>query len=135
MNNVITFTAYELWTMVLAICGGIVAVSGAITALSKLRAKMNEPETRQDDRITKCEVHLEEIDAQLIKYDGYFQRDKMRLDRLEFGKEAENKALLALLNHALYKDNEDELKDAKKELEQYLVSTSKVAISGRESGS
>ena len=133
MNNAITFTAHELWTMVLAICGGIVAVSGAITALSKLHNKMREPETHQDDRIAKCEARLDDIDEILIKYDGFFQRDKMRLDRLEFGKEAENKALLALLNHALYKDNEDELKDAKKELEQYLVSTSKVAISGRES--
>lgn len=129
MNNVITFTAYELWTMVLAICGGIVAVSGAITALSKLGAKMKEPETKQDDRITACEAHLKQIDIVLKKYEGFFQRDKMRLDRLEFGKEAENKALLALLNHALYKDNEEELKGAKKELEQYLVSTSKVAIS------
>lgn len=128
MNNVITFTAYELWAMVLAICGGIVAVSGAITALAKLGNKIKEPENKQDDRITKCELRLDEVDAQFIKYDGYFQRDKMRLDRLEFGKEAENKALLALLNHALYKDNEDELKDAKKELEQYLVSTSKVAV-------
>ena len=121
MNHVITFTAYELWAMVLAICGGIVAISGAITVLAKLAIKIKEPETNQNERIKACEDHLESIDGTLKEYKGYFQRDKMRLDRLEFGNEAENRALLALLNHAIHGDNTDELKSAKKELEQYLL--------------
>ena len=129
MNHVITFTAYELWAMVLAICGGIVAVSGAITALAKLGAKMREPENNQNERIKACEEHLESIDGTLQEYKGYFQRDKMRLDRLEFGNEAENRALLALLNHAIHGDNTDELKSAKKELEQYLLASQRPVAS------
>lgn len=128
MNHPIVFTPYELWTIILAVCGGIVAVSGAITVIVKLLAKLKEPELNQNDRITKCEKDIDGIKQQFKVYDGYFAHDKQRLDRLEFGNEAENRALLALLNHAINGNNQDELKAAKSELERFLISEKRVAV-------
>lgn len=128
MNQPIMFTPSELIATVLAICAGIVSVSAAITVIIKFITKIRAPEEKQNDRIKNCENEIDEIHKKFEVYDGYFARDKQRLDRLEFGNEAENKALLALLNHALHGDNQEEIKMAKKELEQFLLATSRVSV-------
>lgn len=126
MDQTIMFTPYELWTAILAICGGVIAISGAATVIFKILSKAKEPEMKQNERIFKCEEKIVEFEHKLEIYDQHFDHDKKRLDRLEFGNEAENRALLALLNHAINGNNEDELKNAKRELEQYLLSGKRV---------
>ena len=130
MTQPIVFTPQELITTVLAICAGIVSVSAAITVIVRFITRVKAPEERQNNRISKCEQDITEIKERFKVYDGYFEHDKKRLGRLEFGNEAENRALLALLNHAIHGDNTDELKAAKKELEQYLVTTASKFVSG-----
>lgn len=114
MNMAVTFTPVQLFSVTLAICGAIITLSGALTALAKWISKLREPEDRQNERITNIELLL-------AKHDEYLSRDKARLDRLEFGNEAIQEALLALLDHALNENNKKGLSEAKEKLQKYLI--------------
>lgn len=116
MNHQIMFTPNDVVSIILAVCGGIVTLSAAIAVIVKVIDKVKAPENVQNDRISKIEQRLNE-------FEEYLDRDKKRLDNLEFGNEATNEALLALLNNAINpSESKDELKAAKKKLEKYLIS-------------
>lgn len=121
MNNTITFTPSELFTMVIAICGAIVTVSAAITVIFKVITKVKEPETVQNTRLTKCEADIGNIYKKFMDYDMYFKRDKWRLDRLEDGNEVISEDLLALLSHAINGNDIDSLTKARNTLNEYLI--------------
>lgn len=110
----VQFTLGQLVTIILGICGGIVTVSAAITVLIKTVQKLKEPEKTQDARI----LALEE---QVKKFNKFFDNDNKRLVELERGNTVTQQAILALLSHALNGNDEDSLKNAKSNLEQYLL--------------
>ena len=110
----IQFTLGQLVTIILGICGGIVTISAAITVLIKTVQKIKEPEKAQDARI----LALEE---QVKKFNKFFDNDNKRLVELERGNTVTQQAILALLSHALNGNDEDSLKSAKSNLEQYLL--------------
>lgn len=116
MNHQIMFTPNDIISLVLSVCAGIVTLSAALSIIWKMIDKAKNPEVIQNKRI-------EAIEDRLKQYDKYFDHDKKRLDSLEFGNEATNEALLALLNNAINPtDSKDDLKRAKKNLERYLIS-------------
>lgn len=116
MNHPIMFTPNDLISIVLAVCGGIITLSAAFSIILKIVDKAKNPEMVQNSRITKIEERLEIAEKHL-------DIDKKRLDHLEYGSEATNEALLALLNNAINpSESKDELKMAKKKLEKYLIS-------------
>lgn len=110
----IQFTLGQLITIILGICGGIVTVSAAITVLIKTVQKIKEPERAQDARISALEKQVE-------KFNKFFDNDNKRLVELERGNTVTQQAILALLSHALNGNDEDSLKNAKSNLEQYLL--------------
>lgn len=115
MDKPIMLTPHDLITIVLAVCGAIITVSAAVTVIVNLIKKAHEPEDNQNKRITELENRMASVDQKL-------DRDKKRLDNIEFGHEVTQEALLALLNFQLNPDGErDGLKAAKKKLEQYLI--------------
>ena len=59
--------------------------------------------------------HLEEID-------GYLETDKKRLDGIEDGNRATQRALLALLDHGIDGNNIAQMQKAKEELQEHLIS-------------
>ena len=113
----IQFTLGQLITIILGICGGIVTVSAAITVLIKTVQKIREPEKTQDARISALEKQVE-------KFNKFFDNDNKRLVELEKGNTVTQQAILALLSHALNGNDEDSLKSAKSNLEQYLLNKS-----------
>ena len=113
----IQFTLGQLITIILGICGGIVTVSAAITVLIKTVQKIKEPERAQDARISALEKQVE-------KFNKFFDNDNKRLVELEKGNTVTQQAILALLSHALNGNDEDSLKSAKSNLEQYLLNKS-----------
>lgn len=122
MNHMFMFTPNDAISVFLAICGGIITVSAAVSIILKAIEKTKQPEATQNKRIADLEEGYSSLKLRLKDYDAYFDRDKKRLDNLEFGNEATNEALLALLNHAINGEDKEGLKIAKKKLEKYLIS-------------
>lgn len=122
MDQPIVFTPREFTSTIIAICAAIVTISAAITVIFNVVKKAREPEDVQNQRITNVEEGIKLLNTRVDTLNGYVDQDKKRLDHLEFGNEATNEALLALLNHALNGNDVDGLKSAKKKLEAYLIS-------------
>lgn len=123
MNHPIGLTPSDLVSIIMAVCGGIITLSAAFSIIWKIIDKARSPEVIQNNRLTALEEEYAKLEQKFKDYDTYLDRDKKRLDNLEFGNEATNEALLALLNNAINPDGTvEELKTAKKKLEKYLIS-------------
>ena len=118
---VISFTLEQLWAVVMATCAGIAALAGAATIIAKIVDKFKKPNTDQNARLDEHEVWLKKHDTAFARYDEMFQNDKRRLDGIDEGNHVTQKALLALLSHAIDGNNLDQLKEAKKDLQEYLI--------------
>lgn len=126
MNTPITFTPYQVWTTIIAIAGAIVSISAAVSVILKFVERARAPEAEQNKRIEMLEQRQEEFTQILNDHKRYLETDKRRLDNIEYGNEATNEALLALLKHAINGDDVESLKEAQKKLEGYLVTRRKI---------
>lgn len=118
MNTPITITPEQFINFILLICGAMITISGATSVVINLIKKSKDPEIKQNKRIDAIEQRLDKIDRMLYV-------DKQRLDRIEYGSTVTQEALLALLDHALNKDDVAPIKEAKKKLERYLLDKDK----------
>lgn len=146
---VFTFTIKELWTGVLGICGGITAVSAAIAVLIKLVNKAKEPDKKQNalieehtkefeevnrklkndkdtldlyrSKILSLEEHQKEQDITIEAHSSKIAGIEQRLTKSEHGSNVTMKALLALLSHGIDGNAIDPMKEAKAEIENYLI--------------
>ena len=100
-------------------------VSAAITVLAKVVGKAREPNKVQDDRIAALEAQVESIQSRLVLGNQRFESDSTRVDALEKAMKVTNKVIIeslqALTSHAIDGNNIQELKDAKKGLDEYLI--------------
>ena len=110
----ITLTPAQLITGLLAICASISCVGGAIAWIIKGRDKLLEPERKQDSRIRSLEERIARVDNLLSK-------DLERIEVLEEGNRVTQRALLALLAHGIDGNDVDALKEAKEDLQEYLI--------------
>lgn len=111
----ISFTPAQLFAGFLALCSAIVCIAGALSAITNAANKAKEPETKQNERITKLEDRV-------AKHDAMFAKDNVRLESIEEGNRTTQKAILALLSHGIDGNEINALKEAKKDLENYLIS-------------
>ena len=107
-------TMNEWWQITLAIFGGVLVVLNVWTNIEMRIKALKAPSESLEERITL-------IEHKLLDYDSKLARDKARLDSIEEGNKVTQKALLALLSHAIDGDNIKELKEAKDELQAYLI--------------
>ena len=108
------FTPAEVWTAALAIASALVLFSNAAEKIAKAIQTAKAPNARQDERLDKVEAHLKEVDS-------YLERDKKRLDGIEDGNRATQRALLALLDHGIDGNNITQMQRAKEELQNHLI--------------
>ena len=64
---------------------------------------------------------LESVEKKLEQYDDYFRRDLRRIEILEEGNRVTQKALLALMSHAIDGNDIERLRKAKDDLNEYLI--------------
>lgn len=106
----------------LAICGGIIVLMNLWNLIEQRINKTKMPTTNLEERVSLLEKKLEfEIKATFVEYDARFGRDKQKIEVIERGNEVTQQAILALLSHAIEGNNEEEMKDARKALNKYLV--------------
>lgn len=109
-DTTITFTIAD----VLWICGGICTIAAALAVISNAVAKAHAPEIQQNKR-------LDTLEAQVKKFAEYLDRDNRRLNSLDEGNRVTQRALLALMGHAINGNDIDKLSKAKNDLEEYLI--------------
>lgn len=125
MNEPIGITPSELWSVVLAVCGAIITISGAIAVIVNFVHKAKEPNKIQNERIDKLEENVETINNRLDRGDRHFLSDAERMSALEREAKATNKVIIeslqALTSHAIDGNNVEQLKQSKKSLDDYLL--------------
>jgi hypothetical protein len=104
----------DIWPLILAGASAIVLLANAAEKIGKAIQLAKAPNAKQDERIEKVEKHLEEVDH-------FLEKDKKRLDGLEEGNRATQRALIALLDHGIDGNNIKQMQDAKTELMTNLI--------------
>ena len=84
---------------------------------SKKKA-LKEPTRVLETRITTMETLMTQ---KFLSYDSHFDSDLRRLDKQEEGNKVTQKALLALISHALDGNDIDSLRKARTDLNDYLI--------------
>lgn len=102
-----TFTLTQLWQIFLTMCGSIATVAGAIAIIYNVYQKARQPDTERDKALKR---HSELLD-----------NDNKRLKELEESNKVLMQSMLALLSHAIDGNNTEDLKDARDELQKYLI--------------
>lgn len=125
MNQPIMLTPQDIINIVLALCGAIITISGAVGIIITLVNKAKAPNKRQDERITLLEADVRKINERLEEGNKRFDADAKRFTELETAMKATNKVIIeslqALTSHAIDGNNVQELKEAKKSLDDYLI--------------
>ena len=113
-ETAITFTLGQLYATIIGSCALISAVWGVIALILRAVGKAKAPEQLQNDRI-KC------IEDRLAVYDKRFAQDDERLKAIESCTKLSQRALLALLSHGIDGNEVEEMRKAKKSIEDYLI--------------
>lgn len=99
----------------------LAVVLSAFNLWDKIDAKkkaLKEPTKLLEARITNLETL---VNQKIISYDTHFDSDLKRLEELEKGNKVTQKALLALISHALDGNDIDSLRRARTDLNDYLI--------------
>lgn len=107
-------TPETIWAWLLAGASAIVLLSGAAEKLVKAYKTAKAPAAKQDER-------LDELEEWKKTVDGKLHRDNERLESIEEGNRASQRALLALLDHGIDGNNIDQMQHAKEALQNHLI--------------
>ena len=104
----------EVITQVLSVCSLITAIGAVIALIVQAARKVKEPNEIQNQRIAECEGRLTEVEKKLAS-------DLDRFIEIEDGTAIIMTAILALLSHGIDGNDIQGMKDAKEELQNYLI--------------
>ena len=103
-----------VWAVFLAGCAALITISTAIKGIVSAIQTARKPTIQQDHR-------LDDIDKKLKQHDELLNDEETRLELLNIGSATTQRALLALLSHAIDGNNVYELKAARKELQDVMI--------------
>ena len=101
-------------TMVLLICQLITNVSAAVLVVVLWVGKAKTPNAKQNQRLDKLEEDMKFVKECL-------DRDNVRIRAQEDGNRCTQKAILALMSHAINGNDTEKLVKARDELEAFLI--------------
>ena len=104
----------EWWEVTLVIMGAIITI---FTIWEKVEGRANK--FREPTSVIETRVSL--IEQKINDYENRLKIDKERLDNIEEINKLTMRATLALLNHSLTGNNEDEMNGVKHDLEKFLI--------------
>lgn len=121
----IVITPADLWQIVVAVCGGIIALSGAGAVITGIINKAKAPNQKQDVRISTLEADVKMINERLDADNNRFADDADRINELEMTMKTTTQLIIeslqALTSHAIDGNNVEQLKTAEKSLNKYLI--------------
>lgn len=95
----------------------IINAGAVVTLVATLAKRAKSPGELMDKRVSMLEERMED-------YARYFDQDNKRLRLIEDGNKATQRALLALVDHALHGNNIEGLRAAKDDITTYLTNKS-----------
>ena len=104
----------ETWAVILAIASAIVLLSNAVEKIVKAVKVAKAPEQRQNDEIEGIKARLDIVERE-IKIDEKELKDSRECNRVI------TKGVLALLDHGINGNNIDQMKEARGDVEKYLI--------------
>lgn len=121
----IVISPNDLWQVIVAVCGGIIALSGAGAVITGIVHKAKAPNVKQNQRLDAIEEDIKKINERLDADNGRFADDADRIDELEqtmkFTTKLIIESLQALTSHAIDGNNIEQLKKADDSLNNYLL--------------
>ena len=111
----------EFWTILMGCCSALITISAAVAVIVSAIKKLREPENVQNRKLEDISKKIDAIEARLKIHEEYFNNDNRRISAIEEGNRVTQKALLALMSHAINGNDIDELKKAQASLKEYLI--------------
>lgn len=105
---------HDIWAWLLAAASAIVLLSNAAEKIGRAIQTAKAPNVRQDERISDLEEWRKGVDTKL-------DNDNRRLNSIDTGNRATQRALLALLDHGIDGNNIEQMQHAKEELQNHLI--------------
>lgn len=121
LNGDGVLTLQEFWTILMGCCSALITIAAAVTIVINAVKKMKEPENAQNQKIQEIEEKMKVFEDRLKKHEEYFNNDNKRLLAIEEGNRVTQKAILALMSHAINGNDIDKLKEAENSLREYLI--------------
>lgn len=109
-----TITLANAWAWLLTAATALVLLSNAAEKIVKAVKAARAPGVTQDARLDALEEWRKTVDSKL-------SRDNERLEVIEEGTRASQRALLALLDHGIDGNNIKQMQDAKEALQNHLI--------------
>lgn len=103
-----------MWENVLVIASAIVLIANALEKVFHAVRVARAPETTQNERITDLEDRVKKVEDKL-------ENDKKQIAIIRDGNHVLTKGMFALLEHGINGNNIDQMKDAKHDVEEYLI--------------
>ncbi len=104
----------NLWPTILAVASAIVLLSNATEKIVKAVKVAKAPETEQNQKIAKLESRLDKIEREILL-------DEKQLKAARECNHVITKGVLALLDHGINGNNIDQMKEARGDVEKYLI--------------
>ena len=111
----------EFWTILMGCCSALITISAAVAVIVSAVKKLKEPENVQNKKLEDISKKIDSLEARLKIHEEYFNNDNRRISAIEEGNRVTQKALLALMSHAINGNDIDELKKAQASLKEYLI--------------
>ena len=99
---------------VLALSGAVSTVGGAIEKIAKVVRVAKAPEKAQNSEIKDIKDRLDNLESKLRK-------DESQIEASKECNRVLTKGMLALLEHGINGNNIDQMRDAKNDVEAYLI--------------
>lgn len=106
--------ATNIWPTILAVASAIVLLSNAVEKIVKAVKAAKAPEQRQNNEIEGIKARLDKIEREILL-------DEKQLKDARECNHVITKGVLALLDHGINGNNIDQMKDARSDVEQYLI--------------
>ena len=103
-----------MWPTILAVASAIVLLSNAAEKIIKAVKVAKAPETKQNEKISALEERLKKVEDKL-------ENDKKQIADIREGNHVLTKGMFALLEHGINGNNIDQMRDAKHDVEEYLI--------------
>lgn len=113
-NNVVITVEGLLW-----LCSAIAIIGGAIALLVKCFAPFQKMKAEVASKASACEVESIKRDVESLK--SHQNHDHAQLEKLETGIEKICKCTLAITDHELTGNSVDKLRDARDDMQDYLI--------------
>lgn len=114
MQHQFVFTPDDVYRVILAIAGFIVAVAGAVKVVLEAIKKAKEPDEIQNQRITNLEIKVNDIEGNMKRYEKHQKKaEEAWVLYME--------ALFDLINHTLDGNDVSKLKQTRDKMQRYIA--------------